>query len=189
MSVRTSHTTPPALTTTTCTSVPFTNPVFTTPSLVLRPETRTTTRWERTRHDRQRNEKTLRDREEQHLRKFGPSLRDPVDSGRSGQGPARQSRGADAGFPRHRRVEGLCLHLLWGAGPVCSATKKKGLQFTPTKRRSRHGRCDAQPRVLSTPMLSSPPCRVLRPEGSPPPPCGHCELPCREASLLTSWPC
>ena len=42
-----------------------------------------------------------------------------------GQGLARQSRSADDGFPRHRRVKSLCVHLLWGAGPVCSATKKK----------------------------------------------------------------
>ena len=171
MSVRTSHTSPPALTTTTCTSLPFTNPAFTIPSLALRPETRTTTRWERTRHDRQRNEKTLRDREEKQLRKFGSRLRDPVDSGRSGLGLARQSRSADAGFPRHRRVKSLCLHLLWGAGPVQS------LPFTTTERRSRQSRCDAQSRVLSTTMLSAPPCRVLRPEGSPPPPCGQSKPP------------
>ena len=76
VSVRTSHTSPPALTTKTCTSLPFTNPAFTTPSLAQRPETRTTTRWERTRNDRQRNEETLRDREEKQLRKFGPSLRE-----------------------------------------------------------------------------------------------------------------
>ena len=100
-----------------------------------------------------------------------------------------QSRGADAGFPQHRRVKSLCLHLLWGAGPVCSATKKKGLQFTPTKRRSRGSRSHAQSRVLSTPTLLSPPCRVLRPEGSLPPPCGQGEPPRREASVLASRPC
>ena len=87
-----------------------------------------------------------------------------------------QSCGADAGFPRHRRVKSLCIHPLWGAGPVQSATEKKGLQFTPTKRRPRGSRSHAQSRVRC-PTLSSPPCRVLRPEGSSPPPCGHCKSP------------
>ena len=79
--VRTSHTSPPALTTTTCTSLPFTNPAFTTPSLAQRPETRTATRWERTRHDRQRNEKHCETERRSNSEKCGPSLRDPVDSG------------------------------------------------------------------------------------------------------------
>ena len=132
--------------------------------------------------------KTLRDREEKQLRKCGPSLRDPVDSGRSGQGLARQSCGADAVFTRHRQVNNLWIHLLWGAGPVCSATEEKGLQFTPTKRQSRGSPSHAQSRVLSTPILT-PLCRVLRPEGSSPPPCGHRELPSRGASVLASRPC
>ena len=121
--------------------------------------------------------KTLRDREEKQLRKCGPSLRDPVDSGRSGQGLARQSCGADAGFPRHRRVKSLCIHLLWGAGPVCSATKKRACSSLQQSGDLVDGRSHAQSRVLSTPMLLSPPCRVLRPEGSSPPPCGLCQPP------------
>ena len=127
MSVRTSHTSPPALTTTTCTSLPFTNPAFTTPSLAQRPETRTTTRWARTRHDRQRNEKTLRDREKKQLRKFGTSLRDPVESGRSGPRTGASIAWCRCWFPPAQTSEEFVCSPTLGRWPSLLCNKKKSL--------------------------------------------------------------
>ena len=156
--VRTSHTSLPVLTTTTCTSVPFTNPAFTTPSLAQRPETRTTTRWERTRHNRQRNEKhceTERRSNSENADQVCVTLWTPDVLG---QGPARQSRGADAVFPRHRRVKSLWLHLIWGAGPVCNRKKRPAVHTNKAWKPFSRAIESAVPHIVVT-SLSGPAAR------------------------------
>ena len=125
MSVRTSHTSPPALATTTCTSLPFTrihHPFSCSTSggknhHALGTNTTRSTK-KRRNTAKPRGEATQKNADQVCVTLWTPDV--------LGQGPARQSCGADAGFSWHRRVKSLWIHLLWGAGPVCSTTEKKG---------------------------------------------------------------